>query len=790
MKKSKESLMLLIHVMSLLLGIVFVGLSFGFKANLVFWLSNLVLLASVNILFHQFSNNRIMVLLVDSLYIMSLLLIVSVTIFHLQNELYYGEFIAESAKAIFQTNISEMYAYISQYGSEESLYLVLMWLLFVYISYVFVIKHRCKETDKSVVALFSLLGIVGSAGSYVFSQDLRMVLDEAKNYSEVLTKYAESRESLKVDLEKKNITSDYDGNLVLVIGESTSRHHMSLYNYFRKTTPNLDAIKDDLIVYQDVISTHSHTTESLSDVLVFNNRINRGTIYNRPDLISVLKRAGFSTTWLSNQNATGIWDNVVSVASRESDQVIYHTDSYGKEFLRSEFDDVMLGSLKDQLNNNNNRQFVVMHTMAGHFPYCGLIPEDYQNQRSEFSIDIDEAVYGLALRGLDKNKNKEKIKKSYLYSVNCYDSAIKYIDSVVSKVVEEVDQLEKPTLMVYFADHGEAPLLNSGHESRMHSHFHVEVPFVIYANQAYRDRYPDKLAEIKSNIKARASLVDLPYSILDLLEVQGIESTEKRSIVSNTFESFDRTTLHEKIAYDQVGKKSDAIEKTRGGLNSLEAELQSKIWAHRVNSLGKMMQAKDIFSGIELDLVYDGELKVNHPPAKDAGLTLKTFMKMDNGETQYWFDLKNLNNDNETSIVSELNALDTYLNIKDRVFVETENLNAIGQLIDAGWSTSYYLPTDQGVLALKDPSKQLMYIESIKKIVLASGVSAISFDARLMPIFSEHLREFVVENNLKVYIWNQSLNLKNEKHLASIKELLADPVIEVLLVGFSSIFNR
>lgn len=51
----------------------------------------------------------------------------------------------------------------------------------------------------------------------------------------------------------------------------------------------------------------------------------------------------------------------------------------------------------------------------------------------------------------------------------------------------------------------------------------------------------------------------------------------------------------------------------------------SKIWAHRVNSIEKYEEARDLFSGVELDLVFNdlnNSFDVNHPPAKIINLNL------------------------------------------------------------------------------------------------------------------------------------------------------------------------
>lgn len=57
-----------------------------------------------------------------------------------------------------------------------------------------------------------------------------------------------------------------------MIGESTSRKHMSLYGYPRETTPQLDALKAanrNLTVFNNVVASRPYTIEVLQQVLTF-----------------------------------------------------------------------------------------------------------------------------------------------------------------------------------------------------------------------------------------------------------------------------------------------------------------------------------------------------------------------------------------------------------------------------------------------------------------------------------------------------------------------------------------
>ncbi len=70
----------------------------------------------------------------------------------------------------------------------------------------------------------------------------------------------------------KNLKDDLAGQastLILVIGEATNRQRMRLYGYVRKTTPKLDAMKNELLAYTDVVSPRPYTIEVLQQVLTF-----------------------------------------------------------------------------------------------------------------------------------------------------------------------------------------------------------------------------------------------------------------------------------------------------------------------------------------------------------------------------------------------------------------------------------------------------------------------------------------------------------------------------------------
>tara|TARA_B110001450_G_C17655610_1_gene495092 strand:- start:25 stop:1101 length:1077 start_codon:yes stop_codon:yes gene_type:complete len=137
---------------------------------------------------------------------------------------------------------------------------------------------------------------------------------------------------------------------ILVIGESTAKSHMQLYGYPRNTTPNLSEIKDELTIYNDVISPHANTIESLEKCLTLLNHESkekeiRGTI------VQLFNKAGFETYWISNQMPMGVFETGVSIISKNCNQQVFLNVTSGSKLLS--YDEKVLRPLKKVIDMYN-----------------------------------------------------------------------------------------------------------------------------------------------------------------------------------------------------------------------------------------------------------------------------------------------------------------------------------------------------------------------------------------------------------------------------------------------------
>ena len=90
--------------------------------------------------------------------------------------------------------------------------------------------------------------------------------------------------------------------------------------------------------------------------------------------------------------------------------------------------------------------------------------------------------------------------------------------------------------------------------------------------------------------------------------------------------------------------------------------IRDKIWAHKINSIERLNETKNLFLGVELDVVYysnENYFDVNHPPEKSTNLKLQEYFKSQKSHKDcfYWIDFKNLNESNQINSANKIDSL-------------------------------------------------------------------------------------------------------------------------------------
>lgn len=222
--------------------------------------------------------------------------------------------------------------------------------------------------------------------------------------------------------------------LVLVIGESTNRQHLSLYGYARPTTPELDAMKNELAVFTQVVSPRPFTIESLEQVLTFADQENPDLSLTKPSLMNLMKQAGYKTYWITNQQTITKRNTMLTNFSKQMDVQHYMNNSRAQN--SREYDENVFAPFKEILGDATPRKFIVVHLLGTHMKYDYRYPSEF----AKFN---------------DKNGIPDVMNDEQVEAINSYDNAVLYNDHVVSSLIETLAAKDERSLMVYFADHGE-----------------------------------------------------------------------------------------------------------------------------------------------------------------------------------------------------------------------------------------------------------------------------------------------------------------------------------------------
>lgn len=224
------------------------------------------------------------------------------------------------------------------------------------------------------------------------------------------------------------------GTLVLLLGESTSRLHMSLYGYGRPTNPKLSAQRDELSLFNQVYASRPYTIEALQQVLTFADQQHPDLYLTQPSIMNIMKQAGYRTYWITNQQTLTKRNTMLTNFSEQMDEQVYLNHQRSQNSYS--FDSQVLEPLKEILADGQARRFIVIHLLGTHMRYKYRFPPEAEFFKDRTGIpewaDAGQADF-----------------------INEYDNAVRYNDEVVANVLDIMRSADIPSQLVYFSDHGE-----------------------------------------------------------------------------------------------------------------------------------------------------------------------------------------------------------------------------------------------------------------------------------------------------------------------------------------------
>ena len=272
--------------------------------------------------------------------------------------------------------------------------------------------------------------------------------------------------------------------VILALGESLRADHLGIYGYGRNTTPRSEKLP--LLVFERCYSAGAGTTESVTRMLTRATIASPEAALTEQSVISLFRRAGFRTVWLTNQGSMATGETWVASIAKECELFRTHPSVYTIGGKLQDAD--LLPMLDTVLTMPPQDTLIVLHSFGSH-----LNPEDrYADIFRIFSPVCDRfSVADCADEEL----------------VNSYDNSVLATDAYWAGLTDRLKGLN--ALLLITSDHGDRLRGKyRGHSPELMDNPALRwIPFMLYASPSIRQD-----ALLSGKLEHAKALRDQPIS--------------------------------------------------------------------------------------------------------------------------------------------------------------------------------------------------------------------------------------------------------------------------------------
>lgn len=456
-------------------------------------------------------------------------------------------FTGDDVVAIAQSNPEEVWDFLSHYIlNTTSLVSTLVLLVIYYLLFKVYLKLWRPDNQAALFAPYSrrVLGLLRIKSMVLVALSAILLLGSIGvtsqtrplKYYTIMVQELKGRLDTFHDLVAKlesddsfQATKEGKGELyVLIIGESLSRDSMGVYNHSVDNTPFLSqlVLSGQAQIFPNAYASFVNTVPSITASFSQGNLATGLTFPYGANLVTVAKKAGFKTHWISNQVKNGSADTPIGAISSLTDYSFFTTNFVFDGSYSQHPDMILIPEIKRTLESldPSENNLLIIHVMGNHSPYYNRFPADYPkvvlNQAAQIGGLITKPPFNESLIGASDYEN--------------YLTAIKYNDMVLSEIGRLTMDREDFEALVYYSDHGEALIYQSfndiapenakepagRHNVAQFSFAMTRIPLIVALSEDFKAKYPQTvqaLNEHRQDIFTNDTLYDF---ILDLLQIK------------------------------------------------------------------------------------------------------------------------------------------------------------------------------------------------------------------------------------------------------------------------------
>jgi len=353
-------------------------------------------------------------------------------------------------------------------------------------------------------------------------------------------------------------------NVIVLALDTLRADHLSCYGYARETSPTLDALAGEGILFENALTNTAHTGPTFTTIYTGQYPFTHGIVStlhahpNEPDqllddeaptLPEVLRRHGYLTAAFDNLM---IWGSHPSHFARGYDYYV-HTLSPSAEFcaaVLAEHVNARLIPWIESVAGQHQPFFLFVHYWDPHQPYNQ--PEPYRTCHAA-SPSHDPITTPDGRTYTPRWGWEERLTERSRERIDLYDGEITYVDEQVRRVLETLKgaRIYDETAVFVTADHGEdMEEHNAPFEHREPYETTVHVPLIVKPSADWPAAAPPR-------VKSQVGHIDLMPSILDLLGVEapdGMDGRSWRSLLEQPGQTFHDVLYLTGGAFKQNGR--------------------------------------------------------------------------------------------------------------------------------------------------------------------------------------------------------------------------------------------
>lgn len=442
---------------------------------------------------------------------------------------------------IAETDSAEIVSFLITYVSIYTVLLILLCLFaFNYLLFrISTLLYYRKQCLNALLGL-ALLGAVIygiTAFNYVVYHNGRNVPQYTAPtrvaYSVYLMKQREAEiENLSVLCKRvKAEATKEKTNIIVLIGESYSLYHSSLYGYKLETTPNMTVRykNGELLFLRNAITISDFTHGAMESVFSLDSL--RTQFTSKPLFPSCFKNAGYFTSMYDNQYFVKPQMNFLSNASVS--EAMFNK----RNTKRYKYD----GDMIKDIQVENKPTLYVIHLQGQHYTYNARYPKSFEY--------FTPSQY-----------DSKRFTDEQRLHLSEYDNVTRYNDYVVNELIKKFENTN--TILIYFSDHGEELYEQSDYNGHGNSPFvkdlsyQIRVPFIVWMSKSYKAANMELFETVKKCENYPIITDDISHLLLDISGVRTKDFNPTRSFVNDKYNINKPRIVLNSINFDEVIKNN------------------------------------------------------------------------------------------------------------------------------------------------------------------------------------------------------------------------------------------